>query len=152
MSRPDGVPPATTDSVQGSTMSRAASFLLVALVVVLPALVAGCSPSQQGEKDAAPASSTDTAGDTVAAASPQTFYVHLRVGTDPEAFARRYGLSPSEVITDPRPGLVVALTPDQRDSLAADTLVRSLARRIHSGGAADSGPALRSLGGDTAGG
>lgn len=152
---------ATAASVQPEeTMMRSAAFLLA---LAFPFLAACDAPPPDGDgettvrgeatAEAADTGSTGSAPDTVTpsprdTARAETYYVHLRPGTAPRDFARRHGLSPSEVVTDPRPGLVVRLTPVERDSLAADTLVRSLARRIHGGGG--DAPRLRRLGEDSA--
>lgn len=136
-----------------------------AAVVIAAILLLGIGCDGPPEDDArapgpAPAASTDTAleveetrrtaaSDTGADESRQLYYVRLRPGTDPRSFAARYGLTPADVITDPRPGVVVAITPAERQMLSADSLVESLARRIHSDENDTSGPAIRSLGGDT---
>lgn len=91
------------------------------------------------------------ASDTQAGERRQSYFVHLRPGTDLRAFAARYGLTPANVITEPRPGMVVSLTEAERKMLAADSLVRSLARQIH-GGDDTTGPPIQSLGGDSTGG
>lgn len=72
----------------------------------------------------------------------ETFHVHLHPGSDPRALARRHGLEPTEVITGPRPGLVVPLTRKQEAAVRADTLVRSLAREIDQGEAGGGGSDL----------
>lgn len=136
-----------------------------ATVVIAALLLLGIGCDGPPEEEArspgpAPAASTDTAleveetrrtsaPDTEAGERRDFYYVHLRPGTDPRAFAARYGLTPTEVITDPRPGVVVAITPAERQMLSADSLVESLARRIHSGENDTSGPAIRSPGDDT---
>lgn len=106
--------------------------------------------SPPADADTAPARDTTPPADTVEEAERTLtrFYVHLRPGVDPEAFARRHDLEPTDVITGPRPGLVAPLTAEEEEALRADTLVRSLAREIHGGEGVDR-PPLRPLRGDS---
>lgn len=142
----------------GEGMSRRSvdAVLVVALFAVL-AVAAGCgSPPREQDGNGTAAGSTavavDTAADPVAADDRvETYYVHLRAGVDPRDFAASRGLTVVEVVPDDGSGLVTRLTSEQRDALEADSLVRSLARRVHSGGE-ESDPPIRSLGGDSAGG
>lgn len=136
------------------------SLAVLTLAFILGFTV-GCTSSPPEEEASAEGDDTidteavavDTALDTAAAsARAETFYVHLRTDVDPREFAAARGLPVVEVVTDPRPGLVTRLTPDERTALEADSLVRSLARRIHSSGGEDERPTIRPLGGDSAGG
>lgn len=132
-------------------MIRSSAAIVTAAIILLGA---GCdsAPEEDGEApEPRPSVSTDTAPSdtTEQSGRRQSYYVHLRPGTDPRRFAARYGLTPTDVITDPRPGLVVAVTPAERRMLADDSLVESLARQIHSGGGDTAEPAIRSPGGDT---
>lgn len=132
---------------------RIAAVLLVAL---LPVLTTGCTsspPEEDASAETGDSAAVDTAADSTATeARVETFYVHLRADVDPREFAASRGLTVVEVIDGRRPGLVTRLTPDERSVLEADSLVRSLARRIHPSGTENEGPAIRPLGGDSAGG
>ncbi|MDP2497542.1 MAG: hypothetical protein Q8W44_06045 [Candidatus Palauibacterales bacterium] len=132
---------------------RSTSVLLVAL---LPVLTTGCTsspPEEDASANTGDSAAVDTAADSTAAeARVETFYVHLRADVDPREFAASRELTVVEVIDGRRPGLVTRLTPDERSALEADSLVRSLARRIHPSGEEKEGPAIRPLGGDSAGG
>lgn len=108
------------------------------------------SPSSRPQSRPEPPSRTDTAEAAPDTGRTESFYIHLRSGVDPRALARRHGITPSEMITGPRPGLVARLTPAQQAALQADSLVRSLAREIHQGETDTPGP-IRTLGSDTTG-
>lgn len=89
------------------------------------------------------------ARDTTAAEAPREqapdsarttpYYVHLVAGAEPDSVARRNGIEPIELIREPRPGFYARLTEEQRANLEEDSLVRSLAREIHTG---ESGPTV----------
>lgn len=128
----------------GPTAVRKGAAVLATLVL-LPALVAGCGGREDRDAGA-------EAADTAVAARPDSparteagkerspradtapagrYYVRVRASADPREVAARHGIEPLDVITEPTKAFYAALTYAQRDSLQADTLVRSLAREIH---------------------
>lgn len=119
-----------------------AAGVAAAVLGVLGVLSLACGPAGgPNAGDTTPAVSpeaaaADTAGTDGAAAG--RYFVRLRNGADPVAVARRHGLVPLDTIRSPVPALYVSLTAAERDSLARDTLVVSVAREIHQG---DSTPA-----------
>lgn len=133
---------------------------LLAALLLLPALLAGCQQREGGDAEGeaadtaavvdTPSSVDTTPSDTAAAARADTpteaepgederpaadtagrYYVRVLSSADPREVAARHGIEPREVITEPTRAFYAALTYGQRDALQADTLVRSLAREIH---------------------
>lgn len=123
-------------SVHGGVGSH--MYRNVFLAVLLCLSIAACGG---GVEDGDQVGKAETTTDTMT--EQRSYYIHLRPGTDPKAFARDYNLTPLDIIEEPRPGLYVRLTLDERDRLREDSAVVNLAWEVHGGMMQDSTRAIR---------